>query len=265
MTNKDKTNGQKDLSLTATKEQREEFKNTAVLVRESGKYMDSISLFDQVLAWDSKHENYKGYIDALGHKKIALTLLADTSGKDEALTFLSTAASCVSEAIDLGKTKGVMTEGQVSIQLVHQASLLVRQADLANPDEKENSCLKALESLDLALKALPGSLAHRAWPLGIKAKALCSLGRIEEAFRVLLDAKLALFNGYSEELTTEQGSIKLDIWSTGLDLVFAEVYTKAGQKDFATYLLNSVISSDKSKVHLNTRREQAHRQLKKLS
>ena len=278
---KDKELGN-SLPLDASKEDREKYKNLAVSLREQGRYEMSIKMFDELVSWDEKNSNPRGKIDALGHKKIAIVSLSkkvtDKSYKEK---YLWQAFDCISEAIKTGKNnKNEVPAGPLAIQYVHQASLGLLISEVKDLDKK--SLKDGLEAIDTAIKDFPGSKAHLAWPLTIKAKILLQLEKFTEAFEVLQAGEKAIFDGYEEELGwtevrkhheedknikvigTDQALMKLNIWTTGINLTKAELYKKTGKLMLAEVYAQSVLKATDQTGTLKSRKEEARELLKEI-
>lgn len=239
-----------NLSTTDSKEKREEQKNLAITLRESGKYQLALEKFDEVLAWDKAHENSKGLKDVLGHKKILFTLLADASSENsDKKAYLDKAEECLKEASKLFPEDKIL--------YVHLASLSLNNASLF-PKDKKKYAEEALISLEKALENFPGSKAHRAWPLSIKARALHVLDRDSEALSVLAQAEQALFEGYDEEMKNQdQGRIKISVWLSGIYLVYAHIAHKQQKSILAEMYANSIISMPDPLNVLHNRKKEA--------
>jgi hypothetical protein len=222
-------------------------------------------MFDEVIMWDERHDNSRGKMDVLGHKKTALTLLADDSREPtEKASLLTQALECTEEALKIGEALN-MPEGALAIQKVHLASLYIKRFE--NPAEADNVDLlnNAIEILDSALKVFSGSKAHRAWPLGIKARALHLLKKDTEALETLTQAQLALFEGYDEEVgTSDQSAMKLRIWSAGIMLGFAEIYLAQNKPILAEIYASAVLATPDPENSLVARKKQAEKFMENL-
>ena len=122
------------LTSNESKEQRDAYKDQAVEMREKGSLDLSIKMFDEVLIWDTEHDNKRGLTDVLGHKKISLTLLADkASSTEDKKKYLSEALKCIEQGISVAETMTDYAPGNLSIQKVHMGSLLLQLSETVVP------------------------------------------------------------------------------------------------------------------------------------
>lgn len=272
------------LDIKSSKEEREAYKNKAVEVRESGHADIALGMFDDVIKWDEEHLNMRGKIDVLGHKKICLTHLADNSDETEKNTYLEDATQCLVEAIDLIEKTLDIPAGNIGIQKVHLASLLYDKAMVEKTSRsKKYSMLKdGLEKIEEALQILPGSKAHKAWPMLTKARILYALEKVDDALKALREGQQYLFEGYEEELGNaqnrtkkerdkslsnlgnDQAQLKLRVWNSGLMLGFAEIYFKEGKFILAEVYASAVYNTPDPDGTLKLRKSQAKKILDAL-
>lgn len=248
-----------------TMAQREEAKNKAVVLREQGNLEEALTILNNVISWDQENANPRGQMDALGHKKITLTLLADnTQDIKKRRTYIDEATKCIEQAIKLGKEND-LPKGTIAIQYVHKASLHLKYAHLYESFEKTTQLKYALEAIDAGLENLPGSKAHRAWALTIKANILHEQKRFDEALEVLFDAQRCLYEGYAAEMKAQdQGTIKLRTWSSGIFLTLGKVYLDTGKPILAEICFSSVLKTPDPEGILKARKDEARKLLDML-
>ncbi len=248
-----------------SKDQRETAKNQAVVLREQGKLEEALAQFNAIIAWDIENANPRGQMDVLGHKKITLTLLADScEDGDKKTLYINQASECIEEAIRLGKEND-LPKGPLATQYVHKASLHLKYAGVYSPKEKTMQLKYALEAVDKGLEDLPGSKAHRAWALSIKANILHEQKRTDEALDVLLEAQRCLYEGYDAEMEAQdQGAIKLRVWSSGISLALGKVFADTGKPILAEIYLAAVLQTPDPEGILKARKSEAQKLLDTL-
>jgi hypothetical protein len=238
-----------------SKEQREQQKDEAVKLREGGKHKEALVMFDEVIAWDKENDNKRGLIDVLGHKKIALKLMADNSEGNEKERLMKETETAAKEGLDLAIKEFGDKSGQVATQRAHFASLL-------NSQEKPEEALKYLKD---SLKHLAGSEAHKAWPLGMKAHSEYLLGNYKEALKTLQLAQDKLFEGYEKEVEMDdQAQLKLRVWNSGIMLGYAMVYAKSKKPILAEVYAGAVLATPDPDNILANRKTEAQRILDSL-
>ncbi|HXK52457.1 hypothetical protein H6802_04390 [Candidatus Nomurabacteria bacterium] len=248
------------LFTNAKKETRDNYLKQSVTIREQGFIMVALTMLDAVQAWDIANKYAKGIRETNDHKKIAYTLLADREKTNKGkLKYLTEASKCLEEALKA-------TEGEsISILKVHQASLNYDLALLHDTKSKEKKLKTALKMVDEALKTLPGSQAHRAWPLPIKAKILIELKLYDKALKVLQEAESCIYYGYEEEQNkNKQADMVLSVWTTGIALQMALLHIKTNKNTTARIYLSAVINCPDAAGVLANRKLQAKNLLKKL-
>ncbi len=257
---------EKKLVLTDSKETRESYKDLAVEMREKGSLELSLKMFNELIEWDTEHKNFKGLMDVLGHKKIALGLLSDkTDNKALQTKYLTEAIECVEKALVVSKENSTIPAGSTAIQHVHMASLLAKLSENITGKEKDQKLTEALKLIDSALPGFPGSPAHLAWPLGIKAVILHLLGKDIEAISALGEAEKALYVGYEGELKNEaQGKLHLRVWNTGILLRYAIIYADAKKPILAETYASAVINTPDPEKILVSRKRDARKLLKNI-
>jgi len=265
----DLKNKKLDVSLTpaSTKEQREKYKNRAVEMREANKLSAAVKMFKDIIEWDEANNNARGEMDALGHLKITLQLLADKE-KDpkEKFNLMQAVTQTVQHAIDIGEKNSEIPEGPKTIHKVHLASAtLDTYCNASDPKIKQIQLNKALEIINNAITLLPGSQAHKAWPMGTKAKILLELNRVDEALDTLDAAERCIYTGYEDEIKrADQADVKLNVWLAGIHLAKSLAYKNSKRFILAKHYANSVLNiSDPGKI-MGVRKDQAKRILNEL-
>lgn len=252
------------LSLSASKDEREAYKNKAVTLREQGKHKFALDMLDEVIRWDEQNKNFRGIMDVLGHKKLAYTLMADgVADPQHKGQLLTLALACVEEALNMGKEVPDLPVGPVLTQYVHYAGLLLTTADLETAQVATKKRNLAIEYLDKALSnGFTGSTAHKAWPLSIKAKALHALGQSEQALDCLLQAQKMLYLGYEEELKlNDQAEMKIRVWSSGISLGLGKLLLETGKPLLAEVHFAAVITTPDPDGILVARKKEAKKLL----
>jgi len=254
------------LSTEESKEQRDAYKDQAVEMREKGSLDLSIKMFDEILAWDSAHKNNRGLTDILGHKKIALTLLADkTNTPEDKKKYLAEAVKCIEQGISVAETMTDFAPGNLAVQKVHMGSLLLQLSETQSAKEMVESLKHARRLLNDALKDLAGSKAHKAWPLAILSQVHIGLGAYDEALQCLIDAQKSLYAGYDEEMKyADQGRMKLRVWNTGIELGLARLYKETNKNILAEVHAQAVLETPDPEKILVARKKQAAQILKEL-
>lgn len=254
------------LSSTESKEQRNAYKDQAVEMREKGSLDLSLRMFDEVIEWDIKNGNARGQTDVLGHKKIALTLLADKADTPQQKSiYLNQAVSCIKEGIKISEGMTEFAPGNLAVQKTHMASLLLQLSETVDIKEKVENLKQARRLINEAVKDLAGSKAHMAWPLTILSQVHIGLGAYDEALDCLLEAQRKLFDGYEEEMKyADQGRMKLRVWNTGIELGLARLYKETGKNILAEVHAQAVIETPDPEKILVARKRQASQLLKQL-
>ncbi len=260
-----KKNLHKGLSITASKEDREARKNSAVELREKGKPSIAVEIFEEVIAWDEANNNLRGKMDVLGHKKIALVLQADKAPDDKRKKELLTeAVACIAEAIEIGDSIDVPS-GAKAIQQVHLASMIFNQSMYLSQAQMSAELRKGVEIITKAIENLPGSEAHKAWALAIKAKLLHRLGQDDKALQTLFEAQAKLYEGYDAEMKgADQAELKLRVWSSGVQLGFAGIYVDQKKLLLAEIHASAVLNTLDPQGVLKARKKEAKDLLKQI-
>ena len=253
--------------MAASIDQKEELKNKAVEEREAGNLKKALGLFEEVLKAHKEEKNLKGLIDVLGQIRITYTKLAEEeSAPLEKAHLQKEAHRCALEAVEMAETGGRQLLGQLQISKVHLASTILTHSKTMEIEEKTKELENALLTLNEAIANLPGSKAHKAWPLNIKAKVLYDLDREEEAFSILLEAEKALYDGYDDEIkNADQAELKLNIWLAGIHLTRANICALEGKHVLAKHYASAILAIDDPKNTLGERKKEAKAILAQLS
>ncbi len=232
------------LNVSDNKKVRERVKNNAIILREKGSLYLSKNLFESVLEWDKTHNNYRGFIDVVGHLRIVYTLLAkrakSTSSKK---AYLQKAQSLMREV--LRKPSDNIPQHSINILKVHYASLLTNLALLTTSKKERESLLKkAISTLKSTIKDFPGSKAHLAWPLGNLAKNYYLLGEYDKAFYTAHLAEEKIYDGYLKEFykDSQDATIKFNVWLSKAVLLKALACKQTKKDLLSKYYARSVLS-----------------------
>lgn len=274
---------QKDLSLKLTVndsyQKRQKVLDYAQSLREKSNLEEAEFLFKSVIEWDLKNYNPKGLVNVYGHLRILYTRKAIIQSlKANKLKYLNQALKVIDQAESVIKhfnknpkmcldgTKDVyktLGNGVYPILLVHKSSVLVELAKLDLTKSKQDLKI-ALKTINRAIKNLPGSLAHKAWPLKQKGEILFLLGKNDEALKTIFDAQKYLFDGYFDELKQSDGELKIAVWKSGLDIALAKIYLSQKKYLLAKLTLSGVLAYPDSNGYLNERKKEAKYLLTKV-
>lgn len=250
------------LVSNAASQQRETFKNKGVEAREAGDLKQAEKIFNQVIEWDKKNNNLRGQIDVMGHLRIVYTRLVEqTENKEQKKIYLQKASQINKQVLQIAeRNKDVITEGSMSILKVHIASTIVSFFEYFTSEEAKAQLEKALNLVNEAIETLPGSKAHKAWPLRLKGEILHNLGKTEEAIEALTEGEVYLYLGYKDEIgKDDQAEIKINVWLSGLHLTFARICAQTKRDILAKHYVNSVLSVPDPKNILRERKKEAER------
>lgn len=292
-----------NLTFTTQKD-REDAKNKAVEIRESGDILLALEIFQAIEKWDEAHANIKGLLDVLGHIRITYTLLANqTNDQQIKKDLLKKVSETVQKIKQLLNTHVELPEGVRAIQLIHIASAnfellsdkiwttqlhetkfqtikeeskgASKKESNNQPEIKPNTPIsndtlqlqqqlqEILQDVEQAIAILPGSKAHKAWPMNLKAQIQYALGNLNGALTTIADAQQLLFEGYEAEVAGgDQAEIKLNVWLSGLMLTMATICQKENRLILARHYANYVVTMDYP--YLENRRNQAEQILKVL-
>lgn len=235
-----------------TKTSNSELITNAVNLRESGALEESLEEFKNLKEKFEKEKNYRDLVNVLGGMKINYQLLADNLDEKDpehdkkALEYLVNVESSINKSLYLiAMHKDVIPEGHSIILLVHSASAKLNLSKYIKDDvEKKVKLISALQDVNDAIDKLPGSLAHKAWPISTKAKILMELGELEDAIEIVEEGYIFLKDGYEEEMKNNDGERNLAIWEASLKTTEACILEKLGRTEEALALLKTVVASE---------------------
>lgn len=264
------------LSLDAEQKEREQAKDLAVELREHGDLQSAENLFKQIIEWDEKHENFRGMNDVLGHLKIISDKLADNETNPvEKLKYYDISQRYLEKCLVLSH-KYNLPKDRSAITRVHLALLMLKRSSFLQENQKEKSLVEALGVIDEALIDLPGSQAHRSWPLNGKAKILLMLKRYSDVLETLQEAERALYVGYDEEMgrsaentgtriiANDQARMKLNVWHANLFVTYAKLYSATDKPILAKHYASAVMAFDKKDKSISSARTEAQKILNEL-
>lgn len=257
----------KTLKENAPLNEREDFKNEAVKIRENGNLIIAENMFKQVINWDLNNRNPKGAIDVYGHLRIVYSRIGRGKRTNkEKLVFYKKAEKSLVEAISLSnRFPETIDLGRIAILNTHLAGSALEQITLLNDNTKKEKLEKALKLINLAIKNLPGSQAHLSWPKKIKGEILYNLGKREESIKILLEAEKDLFLGYKQEIQDKQEKeFVIGVWLSGIHLALANIALDMERYVIAKHYATSVINTEDKTGILNERKKDAKRILDSL-
>lgn len=240
-------------------EDRKSFISEAVSTRERGDLNTALDMFLKVVAWDETNSktNTKEGADVFGHLRITYSRLGmheqDSQKKDE---YYSLAVESAKTALKIVNT---LPEVNAAIYQIHLASALSEQADNSALSSKQKTEVyeKALQNINDAIAVLPGSPAHKAWPMNTKAKLLNKLNRRDEALATIALGEILIAEGYEQEMQNEDGELKLMVWLTGLILTKAQVYADLQKTELAVFYASCILELPDPQNYLGERKKEA--------
>ena len=247
-------------------QEREELKKQMVKLREQGDYQSAFAGFEQILDWDLANENHRGAVDVLGHTRIAWTNYAGTEKDPEIKNkHLDEAAIAHEKAVDLLRDHFQADKGLSAIVYAHGADLAIERMRL-NPALISTDLLdETLAQVAYALEFLGGSEAHKAWVYNKYAQLMVLSGDIVGAIEAINEGKIAIFDGYEDEMENADGLMKIRVWDTGLDLTFAVLCIQQGRPELARLKLEGVLAIKDTEGYLNARKAQAQQLLDSIT
>lgn len=252
----------KPLDLTSSKQVREEYKNQAVEIRESGDLLSALEMFKQVLTWDETNLNINGKLDILGHIRITLSRMAEEETEHIKKQGLVQQAVITAEnALEEANKHTEVKEGTKTIQKVHLASALAAYSEYESDGEAKTQLLnKSLYLVEEALENFPGSDSHKAWPLNVKAKVLYYSVKYDEALDMLNKAEVQLLEGYKlEKQKDDQFEHKINSWMAGIFLTKAQIFLKKEAYILANYYAKAILAIEDPQNILGERKKEANR------
>ena len=240
-----------ELPLTATRKDRERYKNLAVELRENNKLTQSVQMLNQVINWDRKHKEWKLLSESLSHISVSYTKIAGiTHTKKKQTEYLKKGRDYLEEVLQLYKA-GKITKGKAQIAKVHLVSNIIWTNELVGERKQIKELKKALKLVNSALKDFPGSEAHKTWALNKKAQVLHRLGKSERAIEVLKESEQKLYEGYFEEFEiarkkkdkegADQSTLKINVWLAGIHATMAVICHETGRNIMARHYANSIL------------------------
>ena len=247
------------LSIDNSQKDREKAKDEAVLLREKGSLHLAEDIFKKVLEWDKAHNNYRGYADVVGHLRIVYVLLSRRA-KDNHIKkrYLQKAKDSLESVL---KDKR-LSKDSLAILEAHYVGVFTSLAELTRKkEEREKLYLKAEKILRKALKNFPGSIAHKAWPLGRLAFIQYNLKKYDEAFSTAHLAEECIYKGYLEEFKNPSGEslAKFSAWLPKNLLIKALVCKETNRDLLANYYARSVLKLSGPAYQLKAVRREARK------
>ena len=240
-------------SIKSSKTDREQYKNLAVEQREKGNLEIALKMFEDIVEWDEKHKNYRGQDDVYGHIRLVYKAFAYRSKtKKEKLHYLKLFDEFLDNSMKLGK-EGKLPGGALVMHKVHKATSNLALS-LIDKKNKEQLLKDALQEINAAIVALPGSHAGKAWPLKIKAKILINLERYDQAYDAIAAGFKYLYDYYDEHMHwdkyrlnkgenligNDQAAMKIQSWQLGLNFVLGDLYIHTKKPVLAKGCLEAV-------------------------
>lgn len=242
-------------------ETRDQLKNEAIELRETGKFEEALQKFKQVIQMDDESSNFRGKMDVLGQLRITYTRMSGGESDNQKRKDLKKLAmQTVDEIFRVATQHPEIPEGAKTIAQVHLANSLVDYAMELDPSERTTLLENALRNASEAVEKLPGSKAHKAWAANVKAQALYGLGRVDEALDTINQGEKWIFEGYEEELTKDdQAELKLNVWLSGLHLTMAKICQLEKKPLLARHYASAVLAIVDPTGTLSERKKDAQR------
>ncbi len=220
------------LTDNATETDRNRLRSLAIYYITKREPLKAIPLLEQCANWDLTHQtkdskpdnNYRGLEEIYGNLATCYIILGDqTSTKKNKIKNYNIAEDYLNKGIKLHKDHDDLPEGAKVTAQAHLASLMARKAINLEPKDRDKILIEARDLINTVILTLPGSHAHKAWPMNIKAKTLLALGDYNEAFDTVLEAEKLLFEYYDEEINwatmegksvigNDQAEVKIKTW-----------------------------------------------------
>lgn len=244
-----------DLDTKARKEELELAREKATTINE---LLALIPKIQKVIDVETKESNYRGVVDALGHKKLIYSKASFLNPSNP--EYLQKELETAKMALDVAKNN--KTENY-PIAIIHYCGAVIDQQ--SKKDSVDNKLLSdSLNEVSIAMRNFPGSKAHLAWPSLSKARLEILLNKLDEAEDSLCYGIRSLSAGYEEETKNPNGLLKLKVWLSGLQLGFALLCKKRNQPELAKMWASTVINTDDPEGQLSTRKQQAKDLLSRL-
>jgi len=248
------------MTTIENKQVRDQLLKEAEVKREKGQLQEALEDFNNIAMWDETQEptNPKASL-VYGHLRITYARLAlhetNTSVKSE---YLRNAEEAAAKGLRL--LEGHPTEN--GLKAIMQIHLAGAKCDLAGALENNDPGVmlqEALEQVENAILVLPGSQAHKAWPIRLKVEILRKLGRYEEALKEALNAIELIHKGYQDEVKADSSAaeLKIPVWLSGLYIQLAKLAHEQDAPLLAKFYANTVLSMEDVTGTLTERKKEA--------
>lgn len=228
-----KTEDLERLIVTDIHHKREKYKNLAVELGLQGNFDKSITMLNDVLNWDRDNKNARGLFDATGHLLNVYRSKYKVSDKSTRLDIISKKEDIFANLSTMN-AEGLLDKGQQSMLRVQEANMLLLKADeVANENKRIEITRQAIDTLIDLLSNLPGSDAHKLWPLNKAIKAMIDIKDYSNAKKYLNIAHSYLIDGYKAEVGkssldkryvgNDQAIIKINYWMASLYANYAHL------------------------------------------
>ncbi|OGC46703.1 hypothetical protein A2713_01475 [candidate division WWE3 bacterium RIFCSPHIGHO2_01_FULL_35_17] len=235
-----------------------------VKLRESGLLSEALLKVNDLLTVHEESNNKKGLIEALGHKRLVLSHIAEAkNSKKEKESVIKEMLEVAGKAIEIAEKEFSGDKGLRALLNMHLADALISYSEHSKTQSKNDILHNALELVTKSINDLGGSKAHKAWALNKKAQIHHLLGETKDAIEALTKAEHAIFDGYDEETKTQKDGIaKIKTWLTGIWLTYAKIAKDTGKKEIANLYANAVKNLPDHEKTLVLRKKQAERMMK---
>jgi tetratricopeptide (TPR) repeat protein len=257
---------QTELTIS-TKEQRDEILKQAEYSREQGNLEEALTQLEKIKEWDSQNFSDNPKRSAVfGHIRITYSRMAlHEPNLENKIEFLRLAKKSAEEGLEV-LTSLPQDAGLLATMQIHLASANSELSDFLEDTERVQTLNSALETIEQAIQNLPGSQAHKAWPLRLKTEIFRKLRRFEDATKTALYAQELLFAGYNEEVEkdAQAAALKIRVWLSGLQLQQAYIALDQNMPILAQYYANTVLTTPDETGALTERKKEAQEILDKL-
>lgn len=246
--------------IITTKEQRDEVLKQAELTREQGNLEEALTTLGKVKDWDEQNQPQNPKRCAVhGHIRITYSRMAlYEQSPENKKEFLRLGKEVAVEGLNLLNDFPNET-GLLAIMQIHVASASSELSDLSEGQEKTTELQQALETVEKAIQNLPGSQAHKAWPLRLKTEILRKMQNFEQATKTCFYGLELIFAGYQEELANDlqSGELKLRVWMCGLQLQLALIAKDQNMPILAKHYATTVLATTDDSGALTERKKEA--------
>src|SRR3989344_2809167 len=209
-----------------------------VKLRESGLLSEALLKVNDLLTVHEESNNKKGLIEALGHKRLVLSHIAEAkNSKKEKESVIKEMLEVAGKAIEIAEKEFSGDKGMRALLNMHLADALISYSEHSKTLSKNDILHNALELVTKSINDLGGSKAHKAWGLNKKAQI-------------------------HHLLNETHGVMKIKIWLTGLWLTYAKIAKDTGKKEIANLYANAVKNLPDPEKTLVLRKKQAERMMK---